>query len=445
MKRIAAFILSAVFVMSLATFGAAAAANPITVYRGGFEKGMAPRRGDENYDPKDKTIYTVTTGSKCTLSTSVEFNPVDASDYDYMFVRVFVEGCENIIGFSDGNAGGASIELCSGGICDNEERSWNTLDYIDKDGTYIIAVDLDEYAAEASTDNIPFDITRVNYMRIYFFVGDDPVKFAVDWIGFGNEGDSATLEQFNTTLDTSAIVVGNPKNWTEFTGEGESGDPVQVSASRVENPLDISQYSYMFIHIYVQNAGAHNGSSGGQIELTSSGNCDVEELGFSRGFAWELDEGWNYLKVSLDSGYSDGKYDNTKLSYFRLYSFVTDDSVIELDWVGFGNDDTGFGRDPGFYDRLPAIMISKEDTANGQFDEVPDATLPPTQAPTEAPTAAPTEPNSAAPTAAPTEAPTAEATEAPTEAKKSGCKSELGLGLIAIAAAAGFVAARKKK
>jgi hypothetical protein len=87
------------------------------------------------------------------------------------------------------------------------------------------------------------------------------------------------------------------------------------------DPLDISAYENKYLHlsVYVEDATKFGG---GQIELTSGGSCDINEM------TWELggritENGWNeiWLPISFaETKATGGNVDLTAVNFLRLYT-----------------------------------------------------------------------------------------------------------------------------
>ena len=93
-------------------------------------------------------------------------------------------------------------------------------------------------------------------------------------------------------------------------------------------PVDISKYvddGYFHLMVYVNNPDAL--STNGQIELTSSGQSDVEEIHWMAP-AGEVVQGWNELFLAFDEA-EDGGVDFTKINFFRFYWFPADGADLE--------------------------------------------------------------------------------------------------------------------
>lgn len=86
------------------------------------------------------------------------------------------------------------------------------------------------------------------------------------------------------------------------------------------------------LYLYVSDA-APFADSNGQLEITSSGGCDVNEV------HWEfkdmdLHSGWNKLQLPLREGSNSG-IDLTKVNYIRAYSPGSADVTVRIDGVQF--------------------------------------------------------------------------------------------------------------
>ena len=72
-------------------------------------------------------------------------------------------------------------------------------------------------------------------------------------------------------------------------------------------------------------------SLGGQIELTSSGSCDGEEITWNMAQLSYIDKGWN--KVALSFADADAWMNNvdlTQIDTFRIYDFVVAGDYVEM-------------------------------------------------------------------------------------------------------------------
>ena len=96
---------------------------------------------------------------------------------------------------------------------------------------------------------------------------------------------------------------------------------VQYLAS---TPVDATGTTYFEMDLYLENADLLS-LGRGQFELTSSGECDVEELAFDMGYLarMNLQEGWNHLRLPLSAGslnsLTDQQFDLSQVNYLRFY------------------------------------------------------------------------------------------------------------------------------
>jgi len=74
----------------------------------------------------------------------------------------------------------------------------------------------------------------------------------------------------------------------------------------------------------------------GQIEITSSGQFDVDE------YSWDLNglflkDGWNYLSLNIYSAGKNGSPDLNAINFFRLYMFANGDVTVKIDHIIFSD------------------------------------------------------------------------------------------------------------
>ncbi len=93
----------------------------------------------------------------------------------------------------------------------------------------------------------------------------------------------------------------------------------------------------LLVSIYVENLDSPGDLSGftknnidGQIELTSSGRSDVDELNWSLP-RQGLRAGWNYLRLPLAAASKVGSADLSKLNYFRVYNITPDGNTTRFE------------------------------------------------------------------------------------------------------------------
>ena len=86
----------------------------------------------------------------------------------------------------------------------------------------------------------------------------------------------------------------------------------------LDTPLDVSAYTEGYLHMWVYAEDASR-LHWGQIELTSSGTCDHEEIGWLV-TTYIKKDGWNELYLPLaTASKTGGDFDATALNYLRLF------------------------------------------------------------------------------------------------------------------------------
>lgn len=127
------------------------------------------------------------------------------------------------------------------------------------------------------------------------------------------------------TVDGSLMLNKAP----DYVKEGKASWRIAGAAvARVFEPVDIStlmEDGYLHLWVYV---GGNSYVKGGQIELSSSGGCDVQELSWNAS-SYVTKQGWNELKLSFTNAtmHSGEPFDPTRLNYFRIYLQTADGSV----------------------------------------------------------------------------------------------------------------------
>ncbi len=95
-------------------------------------------------------------------------------------------------------------------------------------------------------------------------------------------------------------------------------------------PVDATGANYLEFDMYVSSVDGYYSITGGNsIELTSGGNCDVEEI------AWNLDSlevenGWNHISLPVEGG----GCDLSRINYMRFYALGhnnTEPYTIKID------------------------------------------------------------------------------------------------------------------
>ncbi len=155
----------------------------------------------------------------------------------------------------------------------------------------------------------------------------------------------AAILAMNVSAYTEIISTNSKKtdngNWSSKTMDDENGETYAIKSPsgsdpsgaliisfNAKTPIDISKYEddgYLSFLLYVNNPDAF--SSNGQIELTSAGKCDAEELHWAAP-AGEVVQGWNELILPFSDA-EDGGLNFEALNFFRFFWFPADGADLE--------------------------------------------------------------------------------------------------------------------
>ena len=225
------------------------------------------------------------------------------------------------------------LELTSSGTFDKNEISWALKDQIRVNGWNELWLPL---RSASKTPDGGADKTAISYMRLFCHpiegTNDLPIVY-LDGCYFTNERDPIKFEQSEVVADEKYVLIDGETELnglsyaTRSTAVAKSGSYSLHSPSAVPRialtfaPLDVSAYEgkYLHVSVYVEDATKFGG---GQIELTSGGTCDVNEM------TWELgglitENGWNefWLPISFESAKATGgKVDLTAVNFMRIYT-----------------------------------------------------------------------------------------------------------------------------
>lgn len=276
----------------------------------------------------------------------------NVDDADYIYVRFYVED-------ADALTGNGQIEISSSGTCDQQEYNWNPFTYGIESGWN----ELELYIWEGNESGGTPDFTKINYFRIYLFTDGDNA-LAVDYIGFGGEGED--FSAFAT--DIGEIVKEEVVLKNDLIDSAESDALATLSACNrlPETICDITDYDYLFARIYVE--GIDNFTGNGQFEICSKPTCDMQEIHWDVSML-DLQDGWNELCLDtyLANAY-DSEFNRANAQYFRLYMFTEGTLKLELDYIGFGNEDSD-PDDLPVYLVKPAEVRAAEAPAEDETDE----------------------------------------------------------------------------
>lgn len=346
MKRIS-LVLLAITVMAVLAISASAA-NTVMYSGGGAAQNLV--QGDAG-----------------TLVIELKFDDEEAEnpqtfnvdDSDALYVRFFVED-------ADALTGNGQIEISSSGTCDQQEYNYNPFAYEIVSGWN----ELELYLWEGQETGGSPDFTKINYFRIYLFT-DGENAVALDYVAFGDEGEDLS----SIATDIGEIVKEEVVLTNELTDHAESDTLSTLTAcNRIpEDICDVTNYDYLFARIYVE--GIDNFTGDGQLEICSKPSPDLQEVHWDVN-TLELQDGWNELKLDtyLASSY-DESFNRANAQFFRLYMFTSGNLKLDLDYLGFGNEDS----DPN---SLPVYLVkpAAERTEEAPADEATEETTAETEA-----------------------------------------------------------------
>lgn len=130
---------------------------------------------------------------------------------------------------------------------------------------------------------------------------------------------------FNLTLNTNKIYVDSGEASWKFNGT----DTKTVGGAFAQT--NISEFAKGYLHVKVYASNLNFGD--GQIELTSSGTCDSNEINWSFSQAIK-NQGWNDVYLALpSSGTTGGEIDLSKLNYLRIYVLNCASSDLYIDSI----------------------------------------------------------------------------------------------------------------
>ena len=300
--------------------------------------GTSPMFVSGNAPVGDGYLYTdVKDGDALVLSRT--FEPLDMSAFKngYLHLWLYIGDLSRVIG--------GQIELTSSGVPDTQETSWDILAFAKKSGWNELYLPI----AKANQIGNGADFSAINYMRIFMLTGGNN-KLGADYVCM-----SLTAPPEPSRIDAmNQFVIDEVEALETWTGSGVymsySGAPVgsafvasnQTDAAganvltRSLTGLDASGYKNGYLHLwlYIRNADL---ISGGQIELTSSGEPDKQETSWNIG-GIDLKDGWNelYLPISEANRVAGGA-NFSNLNYLRVYVVSSGSQTIGADYIALSH------------------------------------------------------------------------------------------------------------
>ncbi len=197
-----------------------------------------------------------------------------------------------------------------------------------------------------------------------------------------------TLALILTLTASAKIQLADLDQMTDYTG-GVSVEVVSSSSEHIEGdgalrsssseliivqvqfmPANIDAYALdggLHFWLYLEDADALNGN--GQIELTSSGTCDIEET------TWNIydvayEDGWNEVWLPFYNCSQDAM-NYYACNYFRIYNFVDYDTYMIVDdiSVGMREDFPTLDSDEKPYDKLVETEAETKAPLMGNIDD----------------------------------------------------------------------------
>lgn len=242
----------------------------------------------------------------------------------HMLLTLFVSDANHFEKSANGQ-----IEIGSAGIFDQEEICWTFAQFDLRDGWQTIDLSLPEGNAMGSLRP-----AKINWFRFYHLqeIGPTTVKFNEVRFYYKTLVDACDDE---TDWKGKDAVVLDEEDFKQ--GEAcvstSSKDEFAILSKVFKKPFYAPGRmtdGYFQCWVYVSDAASFNAGSGGQVEITSSGVCDVNEL------AWDIPtlvNGWNKLTFKLSNGVTrGGDIDLKNVNFFRIWQKVdgTVDGAITL-------------------------------------------------------------------------------------------------------------------
>ncbi len=314
----------------------------------------------------DTGAVTLNVASGQTAVLCKTFSNTDLSKYaddGYLYFWLYVDKASKITG--------GQLELTSSTQPDCYETSWNVTSLNLKDGWNEIKLSLKD-SNFASNDAI---WSIINYVRFYFSVNAQ-TTIKVEGLYFGTADDMETVQANKVETSRDVLVLENCDtldNWAvvgtssciydtssanaEHEGTGyittsldSAGDVVlaktyqatdhwmnAVNATVNTWRIDLREYkdSKLNVSMYISDPSV---VIGGQIELTSSGRSDANEISWGElGVNIPLKAGWNHLELDFADANIIGNPDYFEINYFRAYLNCSGAITMGLDNIYFGD------------------------------------------------------------------------------------------------------------
>ena len=139
------------------------------------------------------------------------------------------------------------------------------------------------------------------------------------------------------------------------------------------SPVNAEGANTLVMDIYLSNAEAFYSASSTEFEMTSSGECDVQETGWTL-TAYDLMDGWNHLELPIPAT---GSCDLSRINYLRWYALgmtVSEKLIVRVDNIYLtyieAEDESKIteGHTIGKVDVDSAKPVIKDVVVNGPYD-----------------------------------------------------------------------------
>ena len=212
----------------------------------------------------------------------------------------------------------AFVELTSGGTCDVDEITVNITKQIEFTGWNEIVIKL--YDMEKGPGS--FDSSALNYFRFYAI--NSSCYYYLDYISFyhpSTQSNQIVINDCDTTTNTAGVSLSDykvegKKSWMA----NDSSNAVFACTLSSTNITSYMSNGYLDFYFYVP----HLSMIGDYVfvELTSGGNCDIQEITVNAK-PYILDDGWSHVQIPLSvfyKGSDNGTFNPSALNFFRLYT-----------------------------------------------------------------------------------------------------------------------------
>ena len=251
----------------------------------------------------------------------------------YLHVWVYVQNVASLTG--------GQIELTSSGTADQAETAWDLLAYVKKSGWNELYLPMSQSLKTGGGA----DFSKVNFMRIFALTGGSNA-LGVDYVCMSTSAPpppsriDANNQYVIDAVDSIETWVGS-NVYMNYGGAAVGGAWLATSSvdnagsavfTRLLTNLDASSYKdgYLHMYLYIENVDL---VTGGQIELSSSGQPDVLETSWNIG-GIDLKNGWNdiYLPISSATNVAGGA-NFGYLNFIRIYVQTSKPQTIGIDYI----------------------------------------------------------------------------------------------------------------